>query len=502
MPRPPGRLTVPTMVPQGRVGVPGPVGHAVAPDLYPGAVTLEDRARRLVRGPSGDAGTPDALSIAELYERVDRAVRSAFPDDVWITGEVRSMNVLRNGHCFLDLVDPTQGDDPGAPKLNAKCWAGTWRGVKASLDRLGIALEVGMVVRARGKVELYKARGSVDFILRELDSEALMGRVAADRARLVQALVDEDLYDRQRRLRAPVLPLRVGLVASQGTEGYHDFLGQLEASGLAFVVRHVQSAVQGSDAPVQLAGAIGALQDADVDVIAVVRGGGAKADLAAFDHELVARAVATADVPVWTGIGHTNDISVVDEVAQRSCITPTECGREVAGLVLSAWQRIEEAGLRVARLAAHGADREAVALAGRRRALSTCARAQLDRQDDRTTAVRAALGRSVSAAEVVARAALDARADRVGGAAVQALEAAELRADQYRRLLGAFDVTRQLERGWSVTRDPDGAVLRSVAGLERGTVLVTQLADGTLTSEVTASTAAPPTARPTQTGAS
>jgi len=480
-----------------------PCRHAtVAPDLYPGAVTLEERARRLARGAAAPGtGLPDAMSIAELYDQVDRAVRSAFPDDVWITGEVRSMNVLRNGHCFLDLVDPTQGDDPGAPKLNAKCWAGTWRGVKASLDKLGIALEVGMVVRARGKVELYKARGSVDFILRELDTEALMGRVAADRARLVQALVDEDLYDRQRRLRPPVVPLRVGLVASQGTEGYHDFLGQLEASGLAFRVTHVQSAVQGSDAPEQLANAVRALQAVAVDVIAVVRGGGAKADLAAFDHETVARAVAAADVPVWTGIGHTNDISVVDEVAQRACITPTECGRELANLVLSSWQRIEDAGLRLARLVAHGADREAVALAGRRRALATGSRAQLDRQADRLATVRASLERSATAVVESSRTGLANRSARAAAGAVQALDLATLRATQHRRLLGAYDVDRQLERGWSVTRLPDGSVLRSVADLHPGTVLVTQLADGTLTSEVTGTAAIPESERSTETGA-
>ena len=466
-------------------------------------VTLDDRAKRLARGASaGAGGTADALTITELYDRVDRAVRSAFPDDVWITGEIRSMNVLRSGHCFLDLVDPTQADDSGAPKLNAKCWAGTWRGVKGSLDRLGISLEVGMVVRARGKVELYKARGSVDFILRELDTEALMGRVAAERARLVQALVDEDLYDRQRRLRPPDVPLRVGLVASQGTEGYHDFLGQLEASGLAFVVTHVQSAVQGTDAPEQLATAVATLQGAVVDVIAVVRGGGAKADLAAFDHELVARAVATSDVPVWTGIGHTNDVSVVDEVAQRACITPTECGRELVSRALSVWQRIEDTGLRLARLAGHATDREVVALAARRRALASGSRSQLDRQDDRLVGVRATLGRSAAAVVVAAGAALAVRSARVAAASTQALEVAELRADQHRRLLGAYDVHRQLERGWSVTRGPDGSVLRSVAGLTPGVLVSTQLADGSLTSQVTGSTPTTDDQQPTETGAS
>ena len=72
----------------------------------------------------------------------------------------------------------------------------------------------------------------------------------------------------------------------------------------------------------------------------MVRGGGSKADLAAFDAEPVARAIATSDVPVWTGIGHTGDQSVADEVANRSFITPTECGQELARLAIDYWRPV------------------------------------------------------------------------------------------------------------------------------------------------------------------
>ena len=144
----------------------------------------------------------------------------------------------------------------------------------------------------------------------------------------------------------------------------------------------------------------------------MVRGGGAKADLAAFDHERVARAVATSVVPVWTGIGHTNDVSVADEVAQRACITPTECGRELANRALSAWQRIEVAGLRLARLTATAVDRESVSLAARRRTLAAGCRSQLDRQDDRLAAVRSTLGRSATTVVAAAATGLSMRSAR------------------------------------------------------------------------------------------
>jgi exodeoxyribonuclease VII large subunit len=452
-------------------------------------------------------GGADALTVSQLYDRVDRAVRGAFPEEVWVTGEVRSMKVLTKGHCFLDLVDPAQADDPGAPTLSAKCWAGTWRTVRTSLDRLGIALEAGMVVRVRGEVGLYKARGSVDFTVREVDTEALMGKVAAERARLVQALVDENLYDRQRRIRLPALPLRVGLVASPGTEGCNDFLGGLRGSGLAFAVTIAPTAVQGKDAPAMVAAAISDLQQLPLDIVVVVRGGGSKADLAAFDQEAVARAVATSALPVWTGIGHTGDQSVADEVANRACITPTECGQELARVALDYWRGVEDAGAALARVARDRVLQADKAVAARQRSVATCARSQLDRHGDALshrarnlrTVVRGQLDAhaarlavaSLATARGARRAAaagemeLAVRARGIASLPGRRLEVEELRAGQRRRLLGAYDYQRQLERGYSVTRDASGAVLRSVDDLAPGTVLATQLSDGTVGSTVT-----------------
>ncbi len=309
-------------------------------------MSLESRAERLLADHSG----PDALSVTEFYKRVDRAIRTSFPEELWVTGEIRSMKVLTRGHCFIDLVDPTNADDSGAPTLNIKCWSTRWRSVRATLDRLGIVLDAGMVVRARGEVQFYKARGTVDFILSELDTDALLGKVAAERARLIKALVDENLFDRQRRLPVPPVPLRVGLVASPGTEGCNDFLGGLRSSGLAFAVTVAPTAVQGKHAPARVAAAVTELQHHPLDVVVVVRGGGSKADLATFDAEPVARAIAASDHPVWTGIGHTGDQSVADEVANRAFITPTECGQELARLATEYWRSGMEAGLVVGRL--------------------------------------------------------------------------------------------------------------------------------------------------------
>ena len=450
--------------------------------------------------------TSDSLSISDLYLRIDRALKGALPGEVWVSGEVRSFNVSSRGHCYIDLVDPLNAQDNGSPVLKVVCWSGRWSRVRSTLDQLGISLDAGLVVRVKGEVQLYKPRGDISFILSELDTEALLGKVAAERARLIKALVDEDLFDRNRRIPVPRLPLRIGLVASPGTEGFRDFLGQLEASGMAFDVRVVPTQVQGREAAASVAASLQGLRAVRCDVVVVVRGGGSKADLATFDAEPVARAIATSDTPVWTGIGHTGDQSVADEVANRSFITPTECGQELARLATDFWRATLDTGLVVGRLAGDQLARSERTLDRHRHGMATGARSQLDRHADRLVhrarTLRGAVRGQVDAHERqltvagtgLARAAVRSlasgeealwfRSTRLAALPGRRLQVEDLRVGQWRRLLGAYDYQRQLERGYSVTRDGTGRVVRSVGALVPGELLVTRVSDGEVTSTV------------------
>lgn len=447
-----------------------------------------------------------ALSITELYGRIDRALQVALPGEVWVSGEVRSFNVSSRGHCYIDLVDPKHAQDTGSPVLKIVCWSGRWSRVRSSLDGLGITLDAGLVVRVRGEVQLYKPRGDISFILSELDTDALLGKVAAERARLIKALLDEGLFDANRRLPVPPVPLRIGLVASPGTEGFRDFLGRLEASGMAFSVQVVPTQVQGREAPASVAAGLAALQGSGCDLLVLVRGGGSKSDLATFDTELVARAIATSALPVWTGIGHTGDQSVADEVSNRAFITPTECGQELARRVTDRWSSAMGSGATAALAAGAILDQADRHLALGRSHLGSGARMQLGRHGDglghRQRSIRSAaqhqlaghLTRLAQRREHALRAAgrmLDdadrALVRRITMAASlprKRIELDEHQLAQWRRLLGAYDYQRQLERGYSVTRGPGGDVLRSVVGIGKGSSLSTRLADGELISVV------------------
>ena len=180
---------------------------------------------------------PDVLSIGALLDQVQAAITRAFPRGqlVWVRGEIQSITD-RTGHCYIDLVDPDAPRGRDAKVLKINCWQRTWAPMKAALAKQGIVLEAGTVVTLRGRVEFYAPRAQVNFIAVDVDVDALLGRLAARRAALLKALETEGLLRRNGSLLVPALSLRVGLVASPGTEGFNDFLGQLQGSGLAFTV--------------------------------------------------------------------------------------------------------------------------------------------------------------------------------------------------------------------------------------------------------------------------
>ena len=422
---------------------------------------------------------PEALSIAALYRQVHAAVLASFPRGYlqWVRGEIQSISD-RTGHCYMELVDPDAPRGRGTPVLKVNCWGRTWGPLKATLGRQGIVLEPGIVVSLRGRVEFYPPKGQINFIASDVDVTALLGRLAARRAALLRVLEDEGLLRRNQALPVPAVPLRVGLVASLGSEGYNDFVGQLRGSGLAFSVVLFRANVQGAGSPSSVARALHAVAGSDCDIAVLVRGGGSRGDLAAFDTEPVARAIAALPVPVWTGIGHTGDQSVADIVANRALVTPTACAQELVCRVGEWWESVASSGARIGRSAVETLHGASVRDTAARHRLSTATRNQLSRHSER-------LEHRVAQISIHARRQLDfageavgRSAARVGPRALDVLDRQQDRASTWRRLLAAYDIERQLERGYTITLGSDGQVVRSISELDPGSGLVTRFADG------------------------
>jgi exodeoxyribonuclease VII large subunit len=452
-------------------------------------------ARRTASGGAEPEDRRGVLSIGGIYEQVEGALNQAFPRNrhLWVRGEIANVSDHRSGHLFLSLVDP-EDDVPrrdrsrgGVPTLNVKCWRSSWAPLRHGLAKQGIELTEGMVVVLRGALDLYRAKGEISLVLAEVDVTALLGQLAARRAQLLQALDAEGLLRRNAALPLPEVPLHVGLVASPGTEGCQDFLGQLTGSGFGFRVSHVRVTVQGPGAPSSIARAVTALSRTDCDIIAVVRGGGARADLAAFENEAVVRAIATATKPVFTGIGHTGDETLADIVAARACITPTECGQLIVEDTRLWWaERVAApAALLARRVPTYLADAQARDSQARGR-LTAAARQQLRVHRDRLATKGSFLGRAAPDRLASRGARLSAHAARLGPLSLGQLGLQDERVQSWRRLLAAYDVDRQLERGYSLTFTSDGRLVRGAAGLAEQQEIVTRFADGTVRSRVEA----------------
>ena len=450
---------------------------------------------------------PDpTYSVGELSDAIGQALRASFRDEVWVRGEIHDLSRPASGHVYLTLVE--QREDGSKASLSVMLSAANKVAVNRALTRAGggVRMVDGTEVRIRGRLDWYGPRGQLQLRMTAIDPAYTLGQLEVARAALLARLQEEGLLGRNKARPMPLVPLRVGLVTSRGSAAEADFLDELTRSGLAFHVIAVDVRVQGAGAARSVARGIASAAGRACDVIAVVRGGGARTDLAAFDDEQVARAIAQAPVPVLTGVGHEIDRSVADEVAHTAEKTPTACAQLLVAHVTAHLARVEDTWAVIARLAQRDVLDHAAALRTRARRAERSVRACLaeaDRRlDDRATRARRAgvsatgraeqrlgrdLGRLTGASRIQLRdatSATDALDRRVVARAPRALVEAERLLDGAEARVRALDPARALARGWSITTTADGQLVRSPSDVQPGDALITRLASGEVRSTV------------------
>ncbi len=266
---------------------------------------------------------------------------------VWLAGEVQRLHSAPRGQLYFELIEKGQGDRIQA-KLDCVLWADERAVVEEELREAGVELAEGVALRCRGDAEFWVGGGRLQFTVREVDPFFSLGALEQRRRETLRALEAEGLLERNRRFPLSPAPLEIGLITSGGSAAYHDFLDTLQNSGLGFRLTLVHSAVQGAAAEDEIDRAFRRLHvlvraGRRLDAIVLIRGGGSRSDLAAFDSRRVARAVARAPAPTICGIGHQIDTSIADLVAHTSCKTPTEAAEFLVGRVGESAARLEEA---------------------------------------------------------------------------------------------------------------------------------------------------------------
>jgi exodeoxyribonuclease VII large subunit len=419
---------------------------------------MSDPARSVAR-PSARA-----LSVSELTRIIHGELKAL--GSLAVEGEVSRVARATSGHLYFDLKDE-------GSKVACKLWKGKIK------DALRFDLQEGSKVVAHGELDVYPPQGSYSLIVARLEPAGL-GELLARLERLKHELRERGWFDRKRSI--PAFPRRIGVVTSREGAAFQDILSIRSSRWSGFPMLLAHTAVQGPGAAQQIAQALARMDQAEVDVILLARGGGSLEDLWAFNELPVAEAIWNCRTPVVCGVGHESDLTLADLVCDLRAATPTDAARRTIPEREWLVRELERAWSHLSTAIDQRFERASERLERARRLAAT---APLERRQAELAALGERLARRSSARALEQRGGRLLRAGtvlahRLSARAREALE--RLNLSQAR--LEAFSHRRVLERGYSITRGPDGAILRSASGLLPGAALETEFAQGWARSRV------------------
>ena len=454
----------------------------------------------------------ETLTISGLNNRIKNVLVSGFRGFLWVRGELAGFDKgAQRRHWYFELVDKPEDGEVQA-RISAVCWERDRQLIERRLGSANERIELrdGIEVRVKARVDFYPRNGRLQFVVEDIDPEFSLGQLALKRRQIIEALTREGLLQRNRELELPLVPLRVGLITARESDALHDFVRTLERSAYGFEIALHHSAVQGSWLESEVIRALAYFEaHADrFDVVAIVRGGGARTDLAWFDNLEVARCVARHPLKIIVGIGHERDRSVLDEIASAAK-TPTAAAELLIARVTQVDEWVEgvaqRLGMTARRRVAQEQQRGENAVARLRAAARNCAqraRARIDQEfgaqlrilvQSRLRLERRRLDRHQSVLTPGAisrrlrpeRERLDARASRLHTGSLSGLHAAGQRQSVLEARVGAVDPARTLARGYSLVYGADGSLVKSPDQASPGDLLRLRLAAGELRARVT-----------------
>ena len=410
------------------------------------------------------------LRVSALTRLIKNLIEGAF-ESVWVEGEVSNVSQPASGHLYFTLKDE-------AAQIRAVMWRGDCR-------LLRFSLKDGMQIRVFGEVAVYEKGGVYQIVVRRME-EAGKGSLQAAFEALKKKLQAEGLFDPGRKKAIPLLPAHIGIVTSPTGAAIRDILKVLlrRFPNVHVVLAPVR--VQGDGAAEDIAAAIDLFNcRGGVDVLIVGRGGGSLEDLWCFNEEAVARAIARSAIPVISAVGHEVDFTISDFVADLRAPTPSAAAEMVVGQKDAFAEMLDQMSGRLVRALRERSltARNRLIAAGRSyvfREPRTMIRDFRQRLGVAGLQMRHGLQERFAAGQQ--------RTDesnlRLGGTMQkwQAVCRGELKAQELR--LRALNPLAVLERGYSLTKDRAGRIVRSADDVKEGDRVFTTLARGALESEV------------------
>jgi len=441
---------------------------------------------------------PEALTVTRLVRRMKNLLEIEI-GEVWVEGEISNLRRQASGHCYFSLKDE------GA-QISCALFRGSAAKAKAQP-------EDGMQARVYGEVSVYEARGQLQLIVKQVE-DAGLGDLQAKFEALKRKLDTEGLFDPSSKKKLPFFPMSIGLITSPTGAALQDMLNILKRRAPWVQPILYPVIVQGKGAEVSIAEAIKQLGEPEkydlprVDVIITGRGGGSLEDLWNFNEEVVARAIHACPIPVVSAVGHEIDFTISDFAADMRAPTPSAAAElvvpDAAELVMrvgrsaDAMQRAMEtrlkhdaAILKSARRALMPRDAE-IAL---REPIQNLDRLRQNLQDASNDNLSDLITRVKELASLYAahhplrvierkREQLDHSIGLMERAAMSGIQQSTERLQSLASLLRTLGPESTFARGFSITMDEQGRIVRDAKQVKAGDQLTSKLAHGELSSRV------------------
>jgi exodeoxyribonuclease VII large subunit len=451
-------------------------------------------ARRQTPSPAPQAAGPRVWRVYDLVAGIRQQVEGEY-QDVWVEGEISNCRPAPSGHIYFTLKD-------GDAQLPVVLF-------RRQVMLVRFQPRDGLAVLARGRVSVYESRGQLQLVAETLEARGA-GALQLAFEQLKARLLAEGLFEASRKRPLPAFPRCVGVITSTGGAVLHDIVKVIRRRHGRLNLLIYPAAMQGAECAGSVAAGIRWFNKhpKKADLILIARGGGSLEDLAGFNDEDLARAIAASSLPVVSAVGHETDFTIADFVADLRAPTPSAAAELITAAQHRIEERVQELDARVRRAIRYQlvlARQEFSAfsstqmqgrvqgLIGRRaqrldelgRRIESSASRRLHLLTGRLTFLTAQLERQNPGARL---AGARRRLERAGEALARLTSAAV--AGRVGRLnhadgrLHALSPIAVLSRGYALVYAADGTLLRSAAKTHPGEAVRARLATGSLTATV------------------
>lgn len=467
--------------------------------------------------------------LTVITNRLSELLQPAIMKQFWVKAEIASGRE-RGGAFYCDLVE-TGANGKIVAKIACNIWQRELAGIRSLFRRrnMDLVLADGTVVGFQCSLQFSPQYG-LSLRVIDADPSIALGELELKKREIIERLQKEGLFEPNKQRFVPMLPQKIGLVTSNGSAAYNDFIKTLTASGFGFKVYLADALMQGEKTEKSVLLAIETLCQLKVELIVIARGGGSKTDLYYLDNEAIARKIAGCNLPVWTGIGHEIDTSVLDHVANKSFKTPTAAAEELVARFVQMRRQLDESINTLKTVWAYRLkmDREHLDQAktgihqGTRKLLDVTIAGLRERAQElnlrvkgrlSTERIRIEVGKQKLRSQPIGiihkhkerlaskRPSLESKAKFLISCAVNTFSRLKSRFQKERFLqrlqserksmlekmatLKAADPQIALKRGFALVYRPDGKLIRSINDITEKEKICTHLADGSLISEVT-----------------